>query len=100
MRRVPERIPCWICFSSVAASCCSVCSSPTNASAIGCNGNVESIPSSQSAPGLRSRAGQSAPLDVDLPRASEVALEIGLLLAVHLALALAVAMTLAAVGIV
>jgi hypothetical protein len=42
----------------------------------------------------------AAPLDVDLPRASEVALEIGLLLAVHLALALAVAMTLAAVGIV
>jgi hypothetical protein len=41
-----------------------------------------------------------APLDVDLPRVDEVALEIGLVLAVHLALALAVAMTLAATGIV
>jgi len=100
MCRVPERIPCWICFSSVAASCCSVCSLLTNVSATGCKKNVESIPSSQSAPGLRSRAGQSAPLDVDLPRASDVALEIGLLLGIHLALALAVAMTLMATGIV
>jgi hypothetical protein len=46
-------------------------------------------------------ARDSAPaLDADLPRARDVALEIGLLLAVHLALALAVAMTLVATGIV
>ncbi len=42
----------------------------------------------------------AAPMDVGLPRAGDVALEIGLLLAVHLAIVAAVAWTLMATGVV